>query len=175
MIPHRVGLVLLLLLFAACRGDGTGPDTGKGSFSAAWVGADTGKLTARPRAVFCSDGNHLELFAVEGDAGVGLVVFPSQELSAGTYDVFDPGADTVRRPGASGAARWFTDKDIPAYRSDWGSLELARRGAALSGNFAMHMRKVDAESDTIMITGRFSGVIPAPCAADSVPRPGPGQ
>ena len=173
MISHRLRLVLLLPLIAACRSDGTGPETGKGSFSAWWVGTDSGKLTARPRAVFCSDGNHLELFAVQGDAGVGLAVFPSQDLSAGTYDAFDPWADTVRRPGVSVAARWFNDKDIPSYQSDWGSLELTMKGPALAGGFAMHMRKVGAESDTIMITGSFSGIIPVPCAADSVPRPAP--
>lgn len=173
MISLRVGLVLLLPLVAACRSDGTEPVGGTGSFSAEWVGTDTGGLSARPRAVFCSEGNHLELYAIQGDAGVGLAIFPSDEIRVGTYEVFDPGVDSAHRPGASGAVRWFTEKDIPSYQSDWGSLELARKGTALAGNFAMHLRKVGTDTDTIMLTGKFSGVVPTLCPADAVSRPGP--
>ena len=43
----------------------------------------------------------------------------------------------------------------------------------MSGGFAMHMRKVGADSDTIVLTGKFSGVVPTPCDADSVSRPAP--
>jgi hypothetical protein len=175
MIVRRMVLAMLLPFVAACRGDGTGPAAGAGSFSAAWVGADSGELNARPSAVFCSDGNHLELYAMRGDVGVGLALFPGEELRVGTYDVFDPGVDSVHRPGVSGAVRWFTERDIPSYQSDWGSLELVKRGTALAGNFAIHMRRVEADTDTIMVTGKFSGVVPVVCPADSVPRPGPAK
>lgn len=165
----------LLILLAACRGDGTGPELGKGTLSASWVGSDSGKLSAKPRAVFCSDGNSLVLTAVHADAGVGLALYPQEELVAGEYDVFDPGMDTIRRPGMTGAVRWFTDKDIPSYQSDWGTITLAVRSGAVSGGFVMHMRKVGADSDTIMLTGKFTGVVPTACEADSVSRPAPGK
>lgn len=170
-----LGLSLLVAQAMACRGDGTGPETGKGSFSASWVGADSGKLNATPRAVFCSDGNNLVLTALHQDAGVGLALYPQEELAGGEYDVFDPGVDTIRRPGMSGAVRWFTEKDIPSYQSDWGTLNLAVRSGVISGGFMMHMRKVGVDTDTIILTGKFTRVVPVACAADSVSPPAPGK
>jgi len=163
----------LLSLALACRGEGTGPSPGRGSFSASWVGSDTGKLSGRPIAVFCSDGNRLELMATQGDAGFGLAVYPAQELAEGNYDGFDPGMDTIRRPGVTAAARWFTEREVAAYQSDWGDLKLQRRGNLLSGGFAIHLRKVGADTDTIMVQGKFTGVLPGPCPEeqDSAPPP----
>jgi uncharacterized protein involved in copper resistance len=173
---RRLPLALLVFAVPACRTDAETAEGGsRGSFHASWVGADTGKLDARPRAVFCQEGNRLELMAVQGDAGIGLVIYPDSGVQAGTYDGFDPGADTVPRPGVAGAARWFTEKEIPAYQSDWGTLELTRTGATLAGSFALHMRRSTGEGDPIMLNGRFSGVIPGPCPADSVSRSGQGQ
>lgn len=170
MRRDRFPYLTLLLLGVACRGDGTGPELGRGSLSASWVGSDSGKLSAKPKAIFCSDGNNLVLTAVRGDAGIGLALYPPDELVAGDYDVFDPAVDSVRRPGMSGAVRWFTDKDIPSYQSDWGTITLALRSGAVSGGFVMHMRKVGADTDTIMLTGKFTGVVPTACVADSVSR-----
>jgi hypothetical protein len=75
----------------------------------------------------------------------------------------------------SGAIRWFTEKEIPSYQSDWGTLTLAMKAGIASGGFVMHMRKVGADTDTIMLTGKFTGVIPTACAADSVSRPAPAK
>lgn len=163
------------LLTAACRTDGSGPTTGPGSFSASWIGADTGKLSAAPRAVFCVEGNHLELIASRGDLGVGLAVYPTAGPDAGTYEGFDPAADTVKRPGVTAAARWFTEREIKAYQSDRGTLTLTRKGEALSGTFAIHLRKVAADTDTLVLSGRFSGVVPGPCVPDTVSPPDSGQ
>jgi uncharacterized protein involved in copper resistance len=173
-------LLLALLLPAACRSTkgahNTGDDAGSGGkLTAAWVGADTGKLTARPRAVFCAGESRLELTATNGDAGVGLAIYPDSELAAGTYDGFDPGVDSIRRPGVTGAARWFTERAIEAYQSDWGSLQLTRNGASISGDFALHMRKLGEEKDSIILNGRFSGVTPGACQVDSVSPPAPAQ
>ena len=173
---HRLSLALLAFLLPACRSDtGTAEGGSRASFHASWVGADAGKLDARPHAVFCQEGNRLELMAVQGDAGIGLAIYPDSELQSGTYDGFDPGADTVPRPGVAGAARWFTEREIPAYQSDWGTLELTRTGGTLAGSFALHMRKPTEAGDSIMLNGRFSGVTPGPCPADSVPPSGQGQ
>lgn len=176
MAQHRIlPLFLLSLAAAGCRDDGTGPETGRGSFTASWVGSDSGKVSARPRAVFCSEGNNLVLTAVHGDAGVGLALYPPEELTTGDYDGFDPGMDTIRRPGMSGAVRWFTDRDIPSYQSDWGTMNLSVKSGVVSGGFVMHMRRVGADSDTIMLTGKFTGVVPVSCPADSVSPPAPAK
>jgi len=174
--PRMVLALLLLPLALACRSStSTGGIGATGSFTASWVGADTGKLSGRPRAVFCAGENLLELTAVQGDVGVGLAVYPSAELASGPYDGFDPGIDSVRRPGVTGAARWFTEREIAAYQSDWGSLQLVARGPAVAGTFALHMHKVGADTDSIVLNGRFKGVVPAPCPADSVSPPPPAQ
>lgn len=154
-------------LVSSCRSDGSGPTSGKGSFSVSWVGSDTGKLSAAPRAAFCTDGNHLEILASRGDLGVGLAIYPQAEPGEGIYQGFDPGVDTVTRPGVTAAARWFTEREIKAFQSDRGTLNLTRRGESFSGDFAMHLRKVGADTDTIVLSGRFSGVMPGPCAADT--------
>lgn len=169
---------LLLLALASgvalgtgCRSDGSGPTASKGSFSASWVGSDTGKLSAAPRAVFCADGNHLEILATKGDQGVGLAIYPQAELADGNYEGFDPGVDTVTRPGVTAAARWFTEREIAAFQSDWGTLKLRKKGEAYSGGFAMHLRKVGADTDTIVLNGHFSGVVPGPCSPGAVSPP----
>jgi hypothetical protein len=169
-----------LLLPAACRStkgvQSSADEVGSGGkLSASWVGSDTGKLTARPRAVFCPEGSRLELLALNGDAGLGLAIYPVSEVAAGTYDGFDPGVDSVHRPGVTGAARWFTEKEVEAYQSDWGSLDLTRDGRRITGVFALHMRRLGASEDSIILNGRFSGVTPGPCPADSVPPPAPAQ
>lgn len=161
-------LALGVSLGTSCRDNGSGPTSGKGSFSVSWVGADTGRLSATPRAAFCSDGNHLEILASKGDLGVGLAIYPPAELGEGTYTGFVPGADSVPRPGVSAAARWFTEREIEAFQSDRGTLDLKRKGEAFSGGFALHLRKVGADTDTIVLNGRFSGVIPGPCGADTL-------
>lgn len=158
-------------MVAGCRSDGSGPTATAGSFSASWVGSDTGKITASPRAVFCVDENQLELLATRADVGVGLVIYPKRSRVEGDFEGFDPAADTLVRPGVTAAARWFTEREIRAFRSDGGSLKLTRKGDAWSGAFAMHLRRVGADTDTIVITGRFSGVVPAPCVADTVSPP----
>lgn len=166
--PSFLTLALLASVGAGCRGDGISPTSGKGSFSVSWVGSDTGKLSATPRAVFCSDANHLEILASKGDLGVGLAVYPQAELTEGTYSGFTPGADTIPRPGVSAAARWFTEREIEAFQSDRGTLDLRHKGETFSGGFELHLRKIGADTDTIVLRGHFSGVIPGPCGADTV-------
>lgn len=180
MRPRQLALLGLLLSGAACRrssGSQRDPDeTGSGGkLSASWIGADTGKLSARPRAVFCTGGNRLELTAVKGDAGVGLAIYPVAAVVPGSYDAFDPVADSIKRPGVAGAARWFTEREIDAYQSDWGSLQLTRDGQGFAGVFALHMRKIGGAEDSIVLNGRFSGVMPGPCPQDSVSPPEPAQ
>jgi hypothetical protein len=132
------------------------------------VGSDTGKLSAAPRAAFCTEGNHLEILATKGDLGIGLAIYPGEKLEDGSFEAFDPSVDSISRPGVAAAARWFTEREIAAYQSDWGSLKLKKRGQVLSGGFAMHLRKVGVDSDTIVLNGHFSGVVPGPCVPDTV-------
>lgn len=171
---HRYALLPLasgVLALAGCRSDSSNaPAEGRGSFSASWVGADTGKLTGTPRAALCRDGNRLEILVSKGDVGVGLVVYPEKDLVGGNYTAFDP-QDSVVRPGVAAAARWFTERDIRAFQSDWGALNLVQRGEAWSGGFGIHLRRISADTDSIILSGQFKGVVPGPCGSDSVSPP----
>lgn len=171
---RRISLLSLgfgLLALAGCRSDtSNAPAEGRGSFSASWVGSDTGKLSGTPRAALCRDGNLLEILIAKGDVGVGLVVYPDKELAGGNYPAFDP-RDSIMRPGVAAAARWFTERDIRAFQSKWGSLSLVQKGDAWSGGFGLRLRRVGADSDSIMLSGQFKGVVPGPCGSDSVSPP----
>jgi hypothetical protein len=164
--------MVVLLLLGACRSRGRsdeGVAGAAGRLSANWIGADTGKLNGPARAGWCDDDHRLELTAVQGDAGVGLALYPVADLRPGTYAASLPAADsTPHRPGVTGAARWFTDKAIAAYQSDSGALELSVSRGTLAGTFDFHMHALDG-TDTVRLSGRFSGVRPGVCAADSLP------
>jgi hypothetical protein len=164
-------LLLCVTLLAACRSGHGAPSAGQGSLSASWIGSDTGKIAARPRAAWCPDARRLELFAEKGDQGLGLVLYPAGELQPGSYPVFDPRADSLRRPGVAAAVRWFTERSMAAYQSDSGGLELERAGSELAGSFGIRMRGL-VEGRAVRLTGRFSGVKPGPCPpSDSVTAP----
>jgi hypothetical protein len=169
-MPSARRVLVVLLLLGACRSTGRPEEGGAGAsgkLAASWVGADTGKLSGTARAAWCDADRRLELTAVQGDAGVGLVLYPVAEVQAGTYAAFVPGADSIPRPGVAGAARWFTERAIAAYQSDSGRLELSGSQGALAGTFDLHMRSLEGE-DTVRLSGRFSGVRPGACVADSV-------
>lgn len=162
--------ILGLLLLAACRSHAP-PAEGKngpaGRLSASWIGADTGKLSGPVRAAWCEQERRLELTAIQGDAGLGLVLYPVNDLRPASYAAVLPGSDSMARPAVTGAARWFTEKVIAAYQSDSGTLELRGTSTALGASFEFHMRSLNGE-DTVRLTGRFSGVRPGSCTADSV-------
>jgi hypothetical protein len=159
---------LVLLLLAGCRSRPTpGGAAATGQLNASWIGADTGKFSAPARGVWCGRDARLELTAVQGDAGIGLVLYGASPLRTGTYQAFSPNADSIPRPAASGAARWFTERALAAYQSDSGALELTGAHGALTGTFDFHMHSALGD-DTMRLTGRFSGVVPGEaCAGDS--------
>lgn len=167
MLRTRSTLCLALLALA-CRSHARPDSQGlAGKLSASWAGADTGKLSAPVRAAWCDDQRRLELTAVQGDAGIGLLIYPVNQLRPGNYRAVVPGTDSLTRPAVSAAGRWFTEKLIAAYQSDSGDLELTGTPQSLGATFDIHMRSVDGQ-DTVRLTGRFSGVRPGACAADSL-------
>jgi len=162
-------LPALLLWASACDKVGVGP-----RLTADWIGSDTGRISASATASWCPVAGRLEVKAARGDTGLGLVLYPVSDLAAGTYPAFDPGVDTVHRPGATGAARWFTDRDMVGYQSDSGSVELTREDDRLQLRFGFRLRRLDGEA-TVVAEGRATGLDPGPCPADSVPNSAPTQ
>jgi hypothetical protein len=116
----------------------------------------------------------LEVTAVKGDVGFGLVVHPAGELEQAEYPVADPGIDSLTRPSASGAVRWFTEQQVRGFQSDSGSIALTRKGSQLEVRFLLRMRSLDG-LDTIEASGKATRLVPGPCPADSVPNSSPKQ
>lgn len=163
---HAAALPVLAALLAAC-----GASPGEGELSASWTGADTGKVSAPPTAVWCRDANRLEVTLVQGDLGVGLVLYPADSQLAGEYPAFDPGADTVARPSAAAAVRWFTEQAIEGYQSDSGAIALDAEGPRLSGRFGFRLRSLDGLKK-VRLTGTLKEMVPGPCQSDSLPTTG---
>jgi hypothetical protein len=161
--------VALLLSATACEKVDRGP-----RLTATWTGADTGKISARAAASWCPVAGRLEVNAVHGDVGFGLVLYPVSDLAAGAYPAFDPGIDSAHRPGASAAARWFTEQNIVGYQSDSGSVELTRQDDRLQLKFGFRLRSLDGK-DTLVAEGRAARLVPGACPADSVPNAAPVQ
>jgi hypothetical protein len=158
-----------VLLTAGCGHSGGGP-----YLSASWTGSDTGRIAARAVASWCPVANRLEVKAVQEDVGFALAIYPEKDLASGEFPVFDPGIDTVHRPGAAGVTRWFTEKQLQGYQSDSGGVTLARSGDKLQLQFRLRMRSLGGEG-TIRATGRATGLVPGSCPADSVPNASPRQ
>jgi len=167
---RRTSCVLgAMLLTARCGHGGGGP-----YLSASWTGSDTGRIAVRAVASWCPVANRLEVKAIQEDVGLALAIYPEVELSSGEFPVFDPGIDTVHRPGAAGVARWFTEKQLQGYQSDSGRMTLARSGDKLQLQFKLRMRSLGGE-ETIRATGRATGLVPGSCPGDSVPTTSPRQ
>ncbi len=158
---RSIVLLSLSVPLVACPGP-----TGGGSFHASWAGLDTGRVTGKPHATWCPGARRLEISAVQGDQGVGLALYPDSSPEAGAYPAFDPGADTVRRPGVAAGLRWFSESAVRGYQGDSGSLTLTREGERLSGRFGFRLRSLEG-ADTVRMSGEFSGAAPGNCPADS--------
>ena len=166
MLPTapRIRLLASLIagMFMACSGP-----KGSGRLDARWVGSDTGAFAGTPKVTWCGSIQRLEVTAVDGnDAAVGLVIYPVKELRTGRYEAFDPGMDSVRRPGVAGASRFFTEQAVKGFQSDSGELELERSGTTFSARFGFRMRSLEGR-DTVRLTGRFRDAVPGPCPGDT--------
>ncbi len=116
----------------------------------------------------------LEVTAIREDLGFGLAVYPAGDLGPGEFPGFDPGIDSVPRPGAAAAVRKFTERNMIAFQSDSGSLQLTRDGGAFGARFGFRMQALD-HSGVIRVEGEASGLSPGACPADSVPATAPVQ
>ena len=160
--------LLTIGLCVACHGVGGGA-----RLDARWIGSDTGAFAGTPKVTWCGSIQRLELTAVdENDGGVGLAIYPPKELRPGHYAAFDPGIDSVHRPGAAAASRFFTEQAVKGFQSDSGGLDLERNGVTFSAKFGFRMRSLEGK-DTVRLTGRFRDAVPGRCPGDSTTADGP--
>ncbi len=170
MTPSRTPAAALAALAALLTACGGSPR--EGQLTASWIGADTGKVSAPVAVAWCRDARRLELTLVQDDFGIGLVLYPADTALTGEFPAFDPGADTVVRPSAAAAIRWFTEQAIEGYQSDSGALVLEEKGPRLSGSFGFRLRALDGLKK-VRLTGTLSDLAPGACPSDSLPTGGP--
>ncbi len=139
-----------------------------GAVQARWSGKQSGRMTGPGTAEWCQQGGYLLLRGTQGDTGIGILFYPTESVRAGTLLVSTPrGVDSVTRPSAAIALRWFGASAVLGYRARTGSVIIDRSSGGLSGRF-----KVSAiattQPDTISLTGRFRGIAIRPGRADCV-------
>jgi hypothetical protein len=168
------------LALLAAVGIGCGEHPGGGRIEVTYRQVDPEKAKdplhyAGPASTaWCPGAGRLEVTSINEDMGFGLVIYPVDSLVAGAYRAFDPGIDSVRRPGAAGVARWFNEQRVTGLQSDSGMLKLTRNGDAFDASFGFRLRAIDG-SDTTRLTGRAVGLRPGPCTVDSLPGTAPKQ
>ncbi len=159
---------VLMGLAVGCRPAGS-------TFEARWTGADSGGMTGRSTATWCAPERRLEIQGLHGDSGIMLVAYPADTAWSGRYPVFRAGVDSVTRPAAAAAARWFGLSEIVGYGSTGGWVEL-ERGAdgRLSGSFEVDLARQGLAAP-LRLEGRLASVPVVPAhfdcrvAGDSAP------
>lgn len=162
---RRAGLVWTCLVAGApgCRPESQGD--GGGRLSIRWTGPDTTAFSSRAVAEWCGSLRLLEIRAVAGDTGTGIVLYPTDTIGPGVYPIRRPDvADTSRPPSAAVALRWFSKTTIMGYQGDSGRVTVERTpDGTLAGRFAVRARPLVTGS-RLTATGTFEAlrVVTAP-------------
>ena len=91
MSAARYALVASLGVALACAKPEPGTRTGPG-LTVRWTGADTAAFGAAATAERCDTLHLIEIRAVSGDTGVGLVLYDSGTVRPGAYPIRPPAA-----------------------------------------------------------------------------------
>lgn len=146
------------LVIVGCRG---GEDAMPGDVVIQWTGdGKEGEAILPARGTLCRETGLLEVLAVRGDTGFGLVLFPPDSAQAAPLDyrVFEATTDPEPRPGANVAIRWLDESTLLAYEGTGGSVRLGPApSGAISGALDALLRAVE-RSETLRVTGRFDAV-----------------
>lgn len=163
----------VLLLLAACQAGG-------GKLTARWIGEqDTASFQAPVTASWCEANKRLDLFAMRGDSGIGLALYPvdSAQLAA-TYTVTEPGGPIQVRPGAGVAIRWFGKTAVVGFWGREGTITVTQKKRGRLGvDIDAKLVSSVLDGPTLALTGSGSGIPIEPdtsCAnAEAVPSPDP--
>lgn len=164
----------VLLLLAACQAGGGG------KLTARWIGEqDTASFQAPVTASWCEANKRLDLFAMRGDSGIGLALYPvdSAQLAA-TYTVTEPGGPIQVRPGAGVAIRWFGKTAVVGFWGREGTITVTQKKRGRLGvDIDAKLVSSVLDGPTLALTGSGNGIQIEPdtsCAnAGAVPSPGP--
>jgi hypothetical protein len=152
---------LFLFLAASCRTPPEGGEKG-GHLEAQWSGPARGRISGRAAAEWCSSRRRLEIRTVQGDTGIGLVIYPAETIVAARYRVLDPVKAESLPPAAGIALRWLTQSAVQGFRGDSGVIALERSPAGLlSGRISVGARSV-LDTQKVSVTGTFQDLTVRP-------------
>lgn len=127
-----------------------------------WTGADTGQAALLAEATRC--GGEIRLFAVSGDTGVAIVLFPGTKILATSDFPVLPSSDArATRPAAAVASRWLDSTRVAGYRGVKGTVRVTAHGDRMDGEFRSLERR-DGDLAEVTLRGRFQRVTVGACA-----------
>ncbi len=127
-----------------------------------WTGADTGQATLRAEATRCA--REIRLFAMSGDTGVAILLFPGAKvLAASDFPVLPPSDARATRPAAAVASRWLDSTRVAGYRGVKGTVRVTVHGGRMEGEFRS-LEQRDGDLAEVTLRGRFQRVTIGACA-----------
>jgi hypothetical protein len=165
--PARLLRACLAAVAFACHPESGGP--AEGHLAVRWTGPDTAAFSSSAVAEWCASLHLLEIRAVAGDTGMGIVLYPADTITPGVFPVRRPDvADTTRPPSAAVALRWFSKTMIMGYQGDTGRVTVERTpDGTIAGRFAIGARPL-VTGARLSATGTFDGLrlatAPVTCA-----------
>lgn len=168
---RRGRLLMAALVLAGCSRGAGKPGQSGARLEVEWTGADTGKLAAAATAEWCGNPPMLEITALQGDSGIGILLYPTDTVRADSYPVLPPERADSSRPSGAVALRWFGEAAVKGFRSDSGSVVVTRSAdGRLSGRFSAGLQSA-TDTSRLHATGTFRGLIVVPPARGCAPRP----
>jgi hypothetical protein len=134
-------------------------DRDKGHIEVTWSGAEKGTMSAPAGADWCPAARTVQLTAVQGDTGLGILIYPPESLVVGKYPVVEPADARTKSPTASVGFRLMNQTAVSGYQGQTGVLIIERvQAAQISGHFDATGRTATAAVGNIHLTGRFVNV-----------------
>jgi hypothetical protein len=126
-------------------------------------------MAAPMTAEWCEQRRALEIRAVAGDTGLGLVLYPVDTIDADSYRIVIPDAADTLPPAASVALRVFSTNTIQGYQGDSGTVALERgENGELSGVIEARARSV-VNGQLVTVTGKLRDLTIVPQTRGCVP------
>ena len=158
-------LFLSTLVALACK-SADGEQASVGRVEVRWGDSTRqAQLSAPAEARWCARDSMLEVMAFRNDSGIGFALYARDSLRAEGYPLFQAPIFAPWRPQATAALRLLTPTELRGYESTWGQVVVTDAGpGGVSGTLDLHF-KLMTGTDSLHVTGSFSGVRILPAAA----------
>jgi hypothetical protein len=157
----RLQALGVLILLAAC-GSSAGPAEGapvEGLLTVHWTGSYAGSFSAPAVGRWCASDSLIEILAVRGDTGIGLVLLGQDSVRTGAYQVYLPSVFSASRPQAHAVARWLGQDAVLGFEGKGGRVVLTEAGDRVTGRIDAALRIFhESTPDTLQLVGEFTRI-----------------